>query len=64
MTLFVAINQAFFMGFFFTLSSYFRPGSLDRRGAGRYLTDRLKRLGIPMLFYALVLNGSNPGPAT
>ena len=56
MTLFVASNQAFFMGFFFMLSSYFSPGSLDRRGVGRYLMDRLKRLGIPMLFFALVLN--------
>ena len=27
MTLFVAINQAFFMGFFFMISSYFTPGS-------------------------------------
>jgi len=56
MTLFVALNQAFFMGFFFMLSSYFSPGSLDRKGAKLFLMDRLKRLGIPILFYALVLN--------
>jgi len=56
MTLFVALNQAFFMGFFFMLSSYFSPGSLDRKGARLFLMDRLKRLGIPILFYALVLN--------
>jgi len=56
MTLFVVLNQAFFMGFFFMLSSYFSPGSLDRKGAKLFLIDRLKRLGIPMLFYALVLN--------
>jgi surface polysaccharide O-acyltransferase-like enzyme len=56
MTLLIAIAQAFFMGFFFMLSSYFSPASLERRGAGRYVTDRLKRLGIPMLFYALFLN--------
>jgi len=55
MTLFLAINQAFFMGFFFMLSSYFGPGSYDRKGAGAYLKDRLKRLGIPLLFYLVVL---------
>ena len=32
-TLFLAINQSFFMGFFFMVSSYFTPGSLDRKGA-------------------------------
>ena len=56
MTLFVALNQAFFMGFFFMLSSYFSPCSLDRKGANLFLMGRLKRLGIPILFYALVLN--------
>jgi len=55
MTLMLAINQAFFMGFFFMISSYFSPGSIDRKGAGAYLVDRLKRLGIPLLFYMLVV---------
>jgi len=55
LTLFVAMNQAFFMGFFFMISSYFSPGSIDRKGAGVYLKDRLKRLGIPLLFYMLVI---------
>jgi hypothetical protein len=56
MTLFVAINQAFFMGFFFMISSYFTPGSYDRKGPGPYVMDRLKRLGIPLLFYIVVLD--------
>jgi hypothetical protein len=55
MTLLLAINQAFFMGFFFMISSYFSPGSIDRKGTGRFLKDRLKRLGIPLLFYMLVI---------
>jgi len=55
MTLMLAINQAFFMGFFFMLSSYFSPGSIDRKGAGSFLIDRLKRLGLPLLLYLLVL---------
>ena len=56
MTLFVAINQAFFMGFFFMISSYFAPGSYDRKGPGPFVLDRLKRLGIPLLFYIVVLD--------
>ena len=55
MTLFLAINQAFFMGFFFMISSYFSPGSVDRKGTGTFLKDRLKRLGIPLLLYILVI---------
>jgi hypothetical protein len=54
-TLLLAINQSFFMGFFFMLSSYFSPGSIDRKGAGMFFRDRLKRLGIPLLFYMLVV---------
>jgi peptidoglycan/LPS O-acetylase OafA/YrhL len=54
-TLFLAINQSFFMGFFFMISSYFSPGSIDRKGAGAFLRDRLKRLGIPLVFYMLVI---------
>ena len=55
MTLFLAINQSFFMGFFFMVSSYFSPGSVDRKGPGFYLKDRLIRLGIPLLFYIIVI---------
>ncbi|MFC2052421.1 acyltransferase family protein [Chloroflexota bacterium] len=56
MTLFLAINQSFFMGFFFMVSSYFSPGSFDRHGAGPYVGDRLRRLGIPLLFYIIVIS--------
>ena len=56
MTLLLAINQSFFMGFFFMVSSYFSPGSYDRHGAGPYVGERLKRLGIPLLFYIIVIS--------
>ena len=56
MALFLTINQAFFMGFFFMISSYFTPGSVDRKGAWSYLKDRLIRLGIPLLFYVVVVS--------
>jgi len=56
MTVFVATNQAFFMGLFFLLSAYFIEPSLKRKGAKVYLLDRLKRLGIPLVFYSLILS--------
>ena len=56
MSLFLGINQAFFMGFFFMISSYFSPGSCDRKGAWPCLKDRLVRLGIPPLFYIVVID--------
>jgi len=63
MTLLVAINQSFFMGAFFMLSSYFSPGSVDRKGSKVFLIDRLKRLGIPLLFYMFVVNPLSVYPA-
>ena len=54
-TMFNAVNQAFFMGFFFMISGYFTPGSYDRKGTGPFLKDRFLRLGIPLLFYIIVI---------
>ena len=56
MTMFVSTNQAFFMGLFFLLSAYFIEPSLTRKGTRVYLMDRLKRLGIPLVFYSLILS--------
>jgi glucan biosynthesis protein C len=42
---FCSVNQAYFMGLFLLISAYFVPGSYDRKGAGRFLKDRLIRLG-------------------
>ena len=53
--IFTTINQAFFMGFFFMISAYFTPGSYDRKGTGSFLKDRLLRLGIPLLFYIVII---------
>ena len=52
---FCAINQAYFMGLFLLISAYFVPGSYDRKGAGRFLKDRLIRLGIPLVLYTWVI---------
>src|ERR1700743_143782 len=55
MTLFVAVNQSFFMGFFFFLSAYFIRPSYQKKGASRFIKDRLVRLGIPLIFYSCIL---------
>ncbi len=56
MTLFVSVNQSFFMGFFFFLSAYFIRPSYERKGAGKFIADRLLRLGLPLIFYSLVFS--------
>ena len=57
--------QSFFMGLLFFLAGYFSAGSLDRRGPGGFARERLFRLGLPALFYMLVIHpfillGLNP----
>jgi glucans biosynthesis protein C len=48
--------QAFFMGLLFLIGAYFIPRAYDRKGFGRFVRDRLFRLGVPTLVYMLVLN--------
>ena len=52
---FCAINQSYFMGLFLLISAYFVPGSYDRKGAAKFLKDRLIRLGIPLVLYSWVI---------
>ncbi|MBN1156573.1 acyltransferase family protein [Candidatus Woesearchaeota archaeon] len=54
LTLFNAIYQSFFMSLFFLLSGYFVPRSFDKKGAIRFFSDRLIRLGIPLLIYTTI----------
>jgi glucan biosynthesis protein C len=56
LTLFMVVNQSFFMGSFYLLAGYFAPGSYDRKGGARFLIDRLVRLGIPLVVYVLLFN--------
>jgi glucans biosynthesis protein C len=53
---FCATNQAYFMELFLLISAYFVPGSYDRKGARRFLKDRLIRLGIPLAVYCWIIN--------
>ena len=51
-----SLVQAFSMGLFFFIAGSFVPGAYDRKGAGRFVADRLFRLGIPTLVFMLVLH--------
>jgi fucose 4-O-acetylase-like acetyltransferase len=59
LSLFTATNQAYIMGILFLLAGYFTPGSLERKGYARFLSDRFLRLGLPLLAFGLIL-----GPLT
>ncbi|HEX4857667.1 MAG TPA: acyltransferase [Usitatibacteraceae bacterium] len=59
LSLFCAVNQAFFMGMFFLIAGYYTPASFARKGTQRFLVDRLIRLGIPLLVFGYFL-----GPMT
>jgi hypothetical protein len=50
------IGAMFGMALFFFIAGMFTPGSLARKGLGRFLADRSMRLGLPMIFFVLVLS--------
>ena len=56
LTFYTTFAQAFTLAFFFMISSYFCPPAYDKKGPRAYTVDKLKRLGIPFLFYFAVLN--------
>jgi len=56
MLLFVLTNQSFFMGMFFFVSAFFILPSLKRKGTGKFVKDRLIRLGIPLLLFYFILS--------
>jgi len=58
-TIFNAVNQSYFMSVFFLLAGYFTPRSLEKKGSGPFLTDRLIRLGIPLLVYSILIFNIN-----
>ena len=55
LTLFVTVNQAFFMGFYFLIAAYFVPRSLEGKGSTQFLKERFLRLGVPLAFYLLIV---------
>jgi fucose 4-O-acetylase-like acetyltransferase len=53
--LFLVVNQMWFMSAFFAISGLFVPGSIDRKGARAFALDRLRRLGIPLLAFLVLV---------
>ncbi len=49
-------SQAFFMGILFFIAAAFIPASYDRKGFGRFVLERLLRLGVPALIFMLLLD--------
>jgi glucan biosynthesis protein C len=56
LSLFMAIDQAFFMSLFFFISALLMPASFDRKGFGKFMKERLVRLGIPLVIYTLLIH--------
>jgi glucan biosynthesis protein C len=50
------IAIGFGLQLFFMIAGHFTPASYDRKGPGRFLADRVKRLGIPWLIYGVIIN--------
>jgi len=44
------------MGLFFLMGGFFTPKSYDRKGVTSFWTERILRLGIPVLLYVLIIN--------
>jgi glucan biosynthesis protein C len=53
---FVGWNDMFFMALMFLISGLFVAPSIERKGAGRFLVDRAKRLGIPYVVAVTLLS--------
>jgi len=48
--------QASLLGLFFLMGGYFTPKSYDRKGPRSFWKERLRRLGIPLLLYVVLVN--------
>ena len=53
LTLPLAVGSLFGMGLFFFLAGAFTPAALERKGARRFVADRVLRLGVPFAVFVL-----------
>jgi glucan biosynthesis protein C len=56
LTVLLGIGWSFLLGLFFLIAGLFTPRPYDRKGPGLFIADRLLRLGVPLVFYAVVIN--------
>lgn len=52
---FFFINASYMMGLYFFISGYFMVFSIRRKTKYQFVKDRLKRLGIPLLFFTFLV---------
>jgi len=52
---FFFLNAAYMMGFFFFVSGYFMYFSVAKKSTALFLKDRLRRLGLPLLFFTFLI---------
>jgi len=53
---YLSFQQAYFLGLLFMIAGYFVAGSYDRKGFGRFVRDRCKRLVVPTLIYMVAID--------
>jgi fucose 4-O-acetylase-like acetyltransferase len=51
-----AFVQGHTMGLLFLIAGYFIPVTYDKKGAGKFIKDKLFRLGIPTAIYMLIIH--------
>ena len=56
LSLLTVVGGLYGLALFFVIAGMFTPRSLRRKGTGRFLLDRTIRLGVPMLFFVIVLS--------
>ncbi|KAJ7067040.1 acyltransferase 3 [Mycena amicta] len=56
LSLFVALNQTFFMGTLFFLAGHFSSIAVERKTWRAFCADKLKRLGIPVVAYMIAIH--------
>ena len=49
-------TQAYFMSLLFLIAGYFVPASLEKKGAKKFILDRIFRLGTPTFIYIFVVH--------
>jgi len=52
---FFFINASYMMGLYFFISGYFLVFSINRKSNAAFTRDRLKKLGIPLLFFIFLV---------
>jgi glucan biosynthesis protein C len=55
-TLLLGIGASFLIGLFYMIAGFFTPRPRDRKGAKHFIIERLIRLGIPLVLYAVIIN--------